>query len=344
MANKPELKVGKKESKTGLNELWLEVGIDCDLRCAYCFNNAGGVRKEKGTLSIDNYLNLLKQFKDMDGKTIGITGAGEPLVKSNLETTLSIADFCRENKLHLVLFTNARQMDDNLISRLNSDHVSLMIKYNSSNPHIQDHIARLNGYTKRREKNIQKLLENKLNLDSRLGFVTSIMDINYDEIPDIFRYCRDNQIIPDFDTVLKQGRGAKCNLSSEDEKIKSVFELLQKIDRDEYGIEWLISPTYVAGCCDRYKRHMYVTRFGDVSPCIGASLKGVNLGNIKEDSLSQIWGSSLMQKIRHKEYIGECLECKNYQEEKCNSCLGRYADEINEESINTVGCWNKRVD
>ncbi len=343
MANIPELKVGRKESKTGLNELWLEVGIDCDLNCSYCFNEAGGVRKEQGTLDINDYFGLLKQFKETGGGTVGIPGAGEPLVKSNLETTLRILDFCGKNELHLVLFTNAQQMEDDLVSRLNQDHVSLMVKYNSSKPEIQDKLARVRGYTERRERSLQKLLKNGFNHDSRLGFVTSIMDVNYDEIPDIFRYCRDNQIIPDFDTVLEQGRGAKCGLSGEDENIKRMFELLQKIDRNEYGIEWNVSPTYVAGCCDRYKQHLYVTRFGDVSPCIGASLKGVKLGNVRNNSLVELWKSPLMIKIKDKDYTGECLECKNYQEEKCNSCLGRYTNRIDEEVINTIGCWNKRT-
>ena len=148
MTNKPEIKTGSRKSKTGLNEIWLEVGIDCDLKCSYCFNEAGGIRKEPDTLNIKNYFSILKQFRDMGGSTVGIPGAGEPLMKTNLETTLNILDFCGENNLHLVLFTNAQQMDDSLISRLNQDHVSLMIKYNSSNPEIQDELVGVKGYTK----------------------------------------------------------------------------------------------------------------------------------------------------------------------------------------------------
>ena len=133
-----------------------------------------------------------------------------------------------------------------------------------------------------------------------------------------------------------------CGLHGEDEKIKRMFELLQKIDRDEYGINWNVSPTYVAGCCDRYKRHIYITRFGDVSPCIGTSLKGVKLGNVRESSLTKLWDSLLMRKIRSRDYSGSCLNCINFKEEKCNSCLGRYADRIDENTINTIGCWNLR--
>ena len=342
MTNKPELKIGKEESKTGLNEIWLEVGIDCDLKCTYCFNEAGGLRKENNRLDSKEYLNLLDQFKKMDGGTIGIPGAGEPLTKSNLETTLNIVDFCGENKLHTVIFTNAQQINEKVISKLNKDYVSLMIKYNSSDSKIQDELVNVDGYTKRRNKNIESLLKKGFNKDFRLGLVSSIMNVNYEEIPKIFRYCRNNNIIPDFDTVLEQGRGATCGLNKEDKKIKEMFEQLQKIDKEEYGISWEISPTYVAGCCDRYKKHLYVTRFGDVSPCIGASLKGIKLGNIREKTLLDLWDSPLMKKIRDKDYSGTCLECKNFREKKCNSCLGRYVNKIDEESINTIGCWNKK--
>ena len=343
MTNKPEIKTGSRKSKTGLNEIWLEVGIDCDLKCSYCFNEAGGIRKEPDTLNIKNYFSILKQFRDMGGSTVGIPGAGEPLMKTNLETTLNILDFCGENNLHLVLFTNAQQMDDSLISRLNQDHVSLMIKYNSSNPEIQDELVGVKGYTKRRAKNIEKLLEKGFAKDSRLSFVNSIMNFNYEEIPEIFRYCRNNQIIPDFDTVLEQGGGAKCGQIGKDKNIKNMFELLQKIDKEEFNIEWDISPTYVAGNCDRHKQHMYINRFGNVSPCIGTNLKGTHLGNIKKNSLENLWELPLMRKIRNRDYGGECLSCKNYVEETCNSCLGRYTDQINEKEINTIGCWNKKL-
>lgn len=331
-----------KKEKSKFEEIWLEIGLDCNLKCSYCFNSADGVKDEEGTLNIEDYMNLLAQFKSMGGKVVGMPGAGEPLFGRNLETTLEIFGFCYEHDLRLNIFTNAQQLNDKLIERLNEDNVALMVKFNSFIPEIQDKLVGVKGYTKRRARNIQKLMEAGFNDGSRMSFITPILNVNYDEIPIIFRYCRDNGIIPDMDTVLELGRGASCRLSREDTKNKEMFEILQKIDREEYGNEWVISPTYIADCCDRYERHLYINRFGDIAPCLGANLKEVKLGNIKTDNLESCWESALMKKVRDRDYEGECTDCKSFVDKECNSCLGRYADKITLDEIHTIACWNKK--
>jgi radical SAM protein with 4Fe4S-binding SPASM domain len=173
------------------------------------------------------------------------------------------------------------------------------------------------------------------------------MTENYEEIPKMFIYCRDNNIIPDFDTLQEKGRGAECGLFSQDEKTKTMFKILQNIDKKEYGHIWEISPTYVAGKCERYKQHLYVDRFGNVSPCLGTHLNKIDLGNVKKSlknhtTLAKIWfNNSLMQKIKKRKYEGKCTRCEHYKKYECNSCLGRYA-EVNPKAniIKTIGCWN----
>lgn len=347
MTKIPVIRKGTSQSQTGLEEIWLETGIDCPLRCSYCFNSAGGKTSETGTLSNSDYDHLLRQAKSMGVNTVGIPGAGEPLSGKNLETTLKILDFCTNNGMNAVIFTNGYDISDKILDRIDKSNVSIMLKYNSSNPEIQDRLVGKRGYTENRTGFIKKLIERGFakydsNLTSRLAFVTSIIDANYEELPEIFRYCRDNQIIPDFDTLLKKGRGAKCGIDPEDKKTKAMFGLLQKIDKEEYKLEWPINPLYVAGCCDRYKKHLYIDRFGNISPCLGAHLSGINLGKLPETTLEEAWQTPLMKKIRSRDYEGKCTECGNFKTQKCNSCLGRYCDEISEKRIHTTGCWNKK--
>lgn len=340
MMKPPQIKTGKKSSPTGLNEIWIEIGIDCDLRCSYCFNSAGGIRKEKKILKVNDYWDLLKQFKKMGGTTVGLPGAGEPLYGKNLKLTLAILDFCNKNDLHLVIFTHGQNISDNLIKKINRPNVSLMIKYNSAEPKIQDKLVGVGGYTEKRNKVISKLIKAGFagykNGFSRLGFVTSILEQNYQELPAIFSYCRENGIVPDFDTILEAGRAKHKNISFA--KVKKMMEKLQQLDQKKYGYEWQYSPTYITGCCDRYKRHLYIDRFGQVSPCLGAAINKVILGNIKKEKLSQMWELPLMKTIRQRKYSGECAKCKKFKNRTCNSCLGRFVDNFDGNCVATIGC------
>ena len=342
----PQIKTGKRTSSTGLEGLWLEIGMDCDMKCSFCFNNAGGAVKEKDVMKTEDYISLLKQFKEMGGNTVGLPGAGEPFLASNWLITKIIIEYCDKNDIQCVIFTHGLHLTDEIIDFIDKDNVSIALKYNSSSATVQDKIVGVEGYTEKRKAIIEKLKRKGFNkyIDnfSRLAFITPIFEENYDELPDLYRYCRDNQIIPDIDTVLEKGRGTNFDIKKAEEKIKLMFEGLQKIDKEEYGYEWEISPTYVAGCCDRYKRHMYVNRFGVVSPCLGANLSGAHLGNLKEKSLEEMWSSSLMTKVKNKDYCGECVNCQHFKEGTCHSCLGRFVDVLNEEKIHTIGCWHKK--
>ena len=343
----PEIKHGSKESQSGLTELWIETGIDCPHNCEFCFNSAGGRKHEKGTMNEQDYLSILEQFKELGGKTVGFPGAGEPLFGKNRDLTLKVADYCSQNDLQFIIFTSGYLLNDDLIRRLNRSNISLMVKYNTFDEKKQDAMVGTPGYSKRRNENIEKLIASGFTKDHRLGFVNSIMNENYEEIPAMFRYCRDHDIIPDFDTLQEKGRGATCGLCSQDEKTRQMFEILQEIDEKEYGYTWQISPTYVAGKCERYKQHLYIDRFGNVSPCLGTNLDGINIGNVKQSTeqhtnLEKIWNENpLLQKVKQRDYEGKCKTCKAFQNGDCNSCLGRYATiDTNTNRINTMGCWN----
>ena len=146
MTNIPKIKKSEIISPSGLSEMWIETGIDCPLKCSYCFNSAGGIRYETGTLSWGAYENILNQFKDLGGSTIGIPGAGEPLVGKNLETTLKILDFTEKNGMNLVIFTSGFEVSEKTIDAINKKNVSLMLKYNSSDPAIQDDLVKMKNY------------------------------------------------------------------------------------------------------------------------------------------------------------------------------------------------------
>ena len=158
----PEIKRGYSKSHSGLTELWLEIGIDCPHKCSFCFNGAGGIRHEEGLMDEKEYADILKQFKELGGKTVGLPGAGEPFFGKNKNLTLKIMAYCIKNKMHLVIFTSGYLLDNKLISKLNKPNISLMIKYNTFDMNKQDKMVGTPGYSKKRNENSEAPNHSKL--------------------------------------------------------------------------------------------------------------------------------------------------------------------------------------
>jgi MoaA/NifB/PqqE/SkfB family radical SAM enzyme len=346
-----------------LRSLWIELPAWCDLLCPYCF--AGTRRRDPHTnnLSFQEYEGVIREFAQLGGKDIGIPGAGEPFHarsggrESNRALTLKILELCRPLGISVTVFTTGHWIDTALARDLFDYDVVLLVKFNSIRMDVQNALVggsrRLN-YAAERNEALFRLIYRGFNKpafgkNSRLGVVTSVLNANKTELPWMLRFARNNNLIFDCDTILRRGRGAAFDDAGgtpRDDEMKQIFETLQKIDAEEFGNYWDISRSYVGTCCDRFRHHVYVTRVGDVHPCVGAT--AVELGNIRRNSLAECWDNSLMRLIRNQSATGKCTTCANFIEQKCYSCLGRCTDELSTKQLQrdghvcTTGCWNYR--
>ena len=350
-----------------LQTIWFEEPRRCNLACSYCFAHGGEALDLDNILSEDTYMKMLEEAKSIGVKSVGIPGAGEPFFSKNRELTLKLLDKCEELDLYTTIFTTGEFITEELADILKEKAVELMVKCNSLDPKTQDAFVSdpkrnkiRTGYGQKRNDALDLLMEKGFNepsefqgkkRESRMAIVTSIMTglddrpSNYDEMADLLRYARDRNIIFDCDSVLERGRGATCKLNPGDKMILEKQKELQKIDREEYGKIWEISQSYIGTVCNRYGHHLYVSESGKIRPCIGAM--GVDLGNIKTSTLTEAWNRPEMQIIRDRNYKGKCGdECANFEEKKCNSCLGRRTEWLNNDyllkhgHVKTIGCWN----
>jgi len=331
-----------------LKELWLEIGGSCHLKCEYCFAKSGGIDSNPDNVGLEKVLGYLDEFKQMGGERAGIVGAGEPFHVRNIEDTFAILEHLKETGIYTTIFTTGDLLADKVIDRLdNYQNITLLIKYNSDKPDVQDNLVNSKNYTGRRDVALNKLISRGYNDGKKLGIVTSLMKGNVDEMADLLRYARKNNIIFDADTLIPRGRGSTCGLELTNEQTLKVLKELQKVDREEFNNTWEITGSYIASPpCTRFSNHMYIDKVGKVHPCV--SSQGVELGDIKTQSLNEIWNSPLMSMIRSHNYTGKCTTCKNYQEKKCFSCLGRACDPQNmtteflkgNGSVQTRGCFN----
>jgi MoaA/NifB/PqqE/SkfB family radical SAM enzyme len=330
-----------------LKDVWIEVSQSCNHRCRNCFQaTEKGIDGDPDNLTDEQLLDIVNQAIEMGANEIGIPGAGEPFHPKNVKTLFRIIDNNFKKHVHTTIFTHLGFFDERLVKRLDKygDRITLLAKFNTFRTGVQDWFDDAKGYGKKRNEILELLFKYGFNDGKRLGFVTSVMTFNHDEIPEIFRYCRRNNIIVDFDPLLPRGRGANSPLNPTGEKLKAMYELISKIDREEFGNDWEPTCNYIGPyACNRYKHHIYVTKTGNVHPCIGSV--HVILGNAKKKKLKDIWDSAEMKIIHSREYDGKCLDCALFIGDKCNCCLGRYTQNLSNKNllrtgkVHTIGCW-----
>lgn len=357
-----------------LQTIWIELPPYCNLACSYCYACGGEIKDRDNMLTREDYIRILDEAKRLGVDSIGVPGAGEPFFKPNFDLTMWFLQQCADRGFYVTLFSTGEFITPELAATLFDLPVEIMLKGNTLDPDYQDRFVsdpakgrEIHGYGLARNRAIEVLMAagfndkeaaRKFGRESRMALVTSIMTdeesgglSNLGEVAEIYRFCRNRNIIADVDTILKRGRATECGLSSGDKNIMQVLTSLRQIAVEEYGDSPSLSSTYVETVCDRYHHHLYVDITGRIRPCIGAM--DVDLGNIKSITLSQAWNSQERRIIRERKFAGPCASCANFVEKKCNSCLGRRTPAegekaltnehlIRDRAVQTTGCPLRR--
>jgi MoaA/NifB/PqqE/SkfB family radical SAM enzyme len=328
-----------------LQSLWIEQPPFCNLACSYCYACGGELSGRENFLTREEYTSIFDQARELGVDSIGVPGAGEPLYSANIELTKWMLKECAKRGFYVTLFTTGEFITEELAAELFELPVELMLKGNSLDPGKQDRFVSdpsrdriIHGFGAARNRAIEVLMAAgfanreealKYGRTSRMALVTSIMTdeqesglSNIDEMAEIYVFCRDRNIIPDIDTILKRGRALECGLTAGDQRVMEMLVKLRQIAIEKYGDpDTALSATYVETVCDRYHHHLYIDVQGRIRPCIGAM--DVDLGNIRNTSLLEAWESEERRIIRNRQFEGVCARCANFQEKKCHSCLGR---------------------
>jgi MoaA/NifB/PqqE/SkfB family radical SAM enzyme len=294
------------------NNLLLHLDMDltgeCKLKCFYCdrtpdrFNEISN-RKE---LSINERKNLILQAKALGAKTIEFPGAGEPMID---EDFWEIMEFIYNNNMIQVLFTSGYHLNRESIARLYDLGATIFLKYNSIKPDIQDKIVGVQGYGKKSEDALNLLIEYGFNksIPTRMAIdmVVTPQYHNMEEIENIFRWCRINNVHNYIMTLIPEGLADRQKLILEKQRSNNLIERLQKIDENEFGLKYRPSRPMAGGYrCRQVNVGLFINLFGEVYDCNGL---GRFIGHIRKDTLKDIWNSKFAQHIRSPLQNGFCL-------------------------------------
>lgn len=301
----------------GLLTMELELSRRCDLRCVYCYSEAGDAPENE--LSQREIESVIDQAVSLGARRIIVIGGGEPLLYPHLADLLR---YIRSRGAAAELFTNAVTMNALTARMLASLGVSVVVKMNSLREDVQDALAGKKGTFGAIRSALGELTgAGYPGPGLPLGAQTVVCRQNLDELPCLWTWLRDRGIVPYFETLTLQGRARKHpELAVSASEIHALFRELSRIDQRRYGHRWEPRPPVAGYSCDRHEYSCTVTSRGDVQPCPGIDLA---VGSIRESSLAAILASSSviadLRDVRSR-LKGACGECPDNR--SCYGCRG----------------------
>ncbi len=325
----------KKAAASGqLLTMELEFSQLCNFRCPYCYLDA----RPKDELTSDEIRDLILQGRDMGVRKVIILG-GEPMIYPRI---LEKIHFIRSHGMDVEIFTNGSNITAENAVELALLDVKVVLKMNTQNADVQNRLCGVDDADQIIREAFKHLKEAGYGSGGKPMAISSVISsANIEELPEMWRWLRDQQIDPYFEMITPQGSAVENDwLAVESKKVEALFNELAEVDRVEYNREWKPQPPLVGDICLRHQFSCYINAFGDVMPCVGVTLP---VGNIRKDKLANILSDSeVIQNLKnYTETIkGPCASCED--KASCYGCRGAAYQLTGDYLASDPLCWRIR--
>lgn len=295
----------------------LEITEQCNLKCKHCYTAAGGGKPN--FLESNIIYGLIDELSDYGCEFLAI-GGGEPLLYKDID---KIIEYSISKGVEIELVSNGILFTDEVIEKLYKVGLKfIQISLDGDSPSTYSQI-RGEDYFEKVVSNIKKVKE-KFNT----SISTVLCKYNYNKIFDIIKIA-DNLNVDSYRIMkfIEDGRGEEnkevLQISPEEfEKFvnelkgkRKQFKIPVRIDEnmmDNYKIKkipWLKEGLYG---CSAGRSTISIDVNGNVYPCSFLNYEELICGNIKENSLLQIWKeSNILNDFRNiNELYGKCKNCE----------------------------------
>lgn len=294
-----------------------EITSQCNLRCRYCYTDAG-LKKEK-ELTKEEILNLIDEFYSTGVGTLIFTG-GEPLCRQEI---FEITRYAREQDFVIIISTNGTLIDTEMALNIASAGISRVQVSIEGNEAQHDALTGEKGSYRK----ALNALENLERAGITCFVATTITALNIKSISShIERIYRETPAVGiRLLRFLPMGRGKTSHdLEIPTEVIEPLYSKIQgkrKKFGKKFGIQ--ISEAFNAPFFD-YPSHpctggfswCCITPEGYVVPCNYFSspdvVEALGADNVREKKFIDIWKSSpLLERFRRpqNELKGKCIAC-----------------------------------
>ena len=318
--------------RKGLLSLEIEFSQKCNFRCPYCYVSTRDASEE---LTKPEIKDVILQAKDLGARKIIILG-GEPMIYPHI---MEMIDFIHDEKMEIELFTNGTNMTPDAAVHLAELDVKVVLKMNTRDADLQNVLSGFDRAHDVIQSAFASLTGAGYSGDGKsMGISTIICKNNLEELTELWQWLRDRKIEPYFEMITPQG-SAESNqwLAPGVDEVAAVFDAINKIDREHYGLEWDSQPPLVGNKCLRHLFSCLVNAYGDVLPCVGVTIA---VGNIRQTKLHDILQESeVIQGLRHYQDTikGPCADCDKLPE--CYGCRGAAYQMTGDYLASDPMCW-----
>jgi len=320
-SNKTNLEKSIDVSKPILENITVNLTNQCNLRCLHCYLDS---YKKTETLRIPEFKNfVLDSIKDKflsEKANIAILG-GEPLLAK--EKVIEIAKIGKNLGLEVIVSTNGLFIDQNFAQEAKKNDLVVQVSLDGSSEDINS-LLRGKGNFEKSVKGIKCLIKE--------GVYTIISMVihkdNFHDIEDFFYLglslgVNEVRYIP-----LKIMGNARSNLKPI-EKISLLFAIHNLIKKEKRAKNYLKRDYYsiMKTTCTYANKVFYcgtglktilVDSDGDIYPCPNHRLPEFKIGNIYQQSFSEIWlNNPILNKIRSTYDIRQLND-------KCANCVVKF--------------------
>ncbi len=279
----------------------IELTNRCNYRCSFCppFTRESGFMSEE----------LLKHILDttvFSNDIVQLHFHGESLLHPKLGKMIAL---CKKYKLAVGLSTNASILNLEKSKDIISNGLDyLIIAFDGVSKEIYEKY-RVNGnYDK-----VKKYIIDFLNYKESLGAKTPFVDLNV---------IKTNESVPLIDDYIKFWEKTSVNRIT----VKSFSTRAGQIDGSISSEDnWYFGERIKRYPCDWFWTSVIILWDGRVVPCCHDLEGKLILGDIRKETLQQIWNNDLLQRIRLE-------ECENNHEREpckyCNEWYGRPGNKI----------------
>lgn len=317
----------------------IETGLACNLKCLPCYRYSSDDvgRKSPNEISFEKIREIIDEAIELGLRRACLIGGGEPLLHG--KKYFKTIDYLNEMGVPHVTFTNGTLITAEVATELIKRQASLTVKMNSFDPTIHDRLTGVPGTHRR----VMKAWENLFKAGYTetefpiLAFETVICKDNYHEIPKLWVWARDHEVVPYVELITPQGRALIHDLIVPSQQCKLLFEKLLSIDQEKYGYTWEPTPPIAGYHCCRHYMSVTLDAEGFVKPCVGVD---IYIGNVKYNKLGEIIQQSKVLKLLrniNNNIKGPCKTCQYH--EICYGCRGAAYHVLGDFLASDPRCW-----
>lgn len=291
--------------------LRVETSLLCNMKCIYCAWDSGKALKDE----ID--FKLLKDFvtegKELGCKSVVIIGGGEPTIYNYFK---ELVTYITQLDMIPVVITNGMTMDKELADFLYINNSSVLLKFDSMNPEIQNYLSGIPNAHSRINTAFDYLVKagfTKRNSDEelRLGFSFVVTSKNISEICKIWTFCRENNIYPNMELLNPIGRSSDNikDLMPEPVRLNEVMQQIKEVDELKFDIKHSLCSSH-ANHCLQHIYSLYLNVQGFIQPCGAIRMQKFNY---KDMSIKEVLDTSYFKHIRYQEtHLDENVELSSF--------------------------------